>query len=87
MIGLFFFTQGLFSSFAALLLFVFSDSRRVSHLSVRNSGESCAFWYYLILFLITITAFILYIVVSWRYRKRERGDLEERERFYCQLSK
>ena len=82
MIGLFFFTKGLFSSFAALLLFVFSDSGRVSHLSVFHSGESCTFWYYLILFLVAVVTFVLYLIVSWRYRKRERGDLEERERFY-----
>ena len=82
MIGLFFFTQGLFSSFAALLLFVFSDSRRVSRLSMHHSGESCTFWYYLILFLVAMVTFVLYIIVSCKYRKRERGDVEDKERFY-----
>ena len=84
MIGIFFFTKGLFGAVAALLLFVFSS--RSNHVNIATSGESCGFWY-LLMFVVVITlALPLFCIVCWRYKKRNRGELEETKAFYRHFS-
>ena len=82
MIGLFFFTQGLFGTVAAFLLFIFSSGTDVVSLNIATSGESCGFWYLLMFVVVVTLSLPLFIVVCWRYKKRNRGELEATEAFY-----
>ena len=82
MIGMFFLMQGLFSTFAAILLFIFSV-RDVPAMLIHS--QSCAFWFYLILLGVAIVSFVFYGVVAIWYKNRERGDTEDSRPFYRQL--
>ena len=67
----FFFMEGLFSTLAAMLLFIFS----VEDISPRlSASQSCAFWFYLILLGVAIVSFVFYVGVASWYKNRERGD-------------
>ena len=82
MIGLFFFTQGLFGTVAAFLFFIFSSESNAASLTIFVSGESCGFWYLLIFVVVITLALPLFFVVCWRYKKRNRGELEATNAFY-----
>lgn len=82
MIGLFFFTQGLFGTVATLILFIFSNGDAVKPLNVQDSRESCGFWYYSVFLVVVVLAVSLFCVVGRRYKNRHRGELEETMPFY-----
>jgi len=82
MIGMFFFMVGLFSTLAAILLFIFSVEDVPAMLL---HSQSCAFWFYLILLGVAIVSFVFYVGVAIWYKNRERGDTEDSRPFYRQL--
>jgi len=82
MIGMFFFMEGLFSTLAVILLFIFSVEDISPQLS---TSQSCAFWFYLILLGVAIVSFVFYVCVASWYKNRERGDTEDIHPFYRQL--
>ncbi len=68
MIGLFFFTWGIATVIANLIIVVFSNIHIVA--------LTCDIWYYILLVILSVLFFVLFILVSVWYKNRRRGDIE-----------
>ena len=84
MIGLFFFVLGFSSFLATAVLYIFSQKQWMGELDIKNSNESCGFWYYLIFLIVAVVTSFLYVCIARWYKNRERGELDESELFYRQ---
>ena len=79
MVGLFYWVDGVFSTFSALVLFGFYKS---VDSNFQSSHQSCGFWYYCVFFVVGVVTLIVYVCVAKRYKNRVRGELVEGERYY-----
>ena len=75
LIGVFFSIQGMFSLLAVLLQYTFSWDRVYDYPFMGRTGYSCAFWYYLILIVLSLAGLLVYFTVAAKYKRRQRDDV------------
>lgn len=81
MIGLLFFSEGLIGGLLSAFqtAFITNDSN--------TTREPCRIWYYLIILVINIIAFVAYVWVASKYKRRMRAGIEDSGRFYLITSR
>ena len=76
MVGLFYWVDGIFSTFAGLILLAFYKSVDSNSSFLQSSNPSCGFWYYFVFLVLGVVTLVLYMCVAKRYKNRIRGDLD-----------
>ena len=80
MTGLFFAIAGLFSLMGDFLSLIFN--KKLVQYVPTNWSETCLFWYFLTILILTLAGLVLYTMGTKRYKNRQRGELETSEPFY-----
>ena len=71
LIGVFFSFQSLFSLASLLLQFVFSSKKIYGYPFLGRTGQTCAFWYFLIAIGVSVLGLAFYAVVACKYKRRK----------------
>ena len=79
MTGLFFFLTGMFYFTGYCIMELFTINKIILTLS---SSLSCGFWYFVTVITLSFALFVIYTVMSLRYKNRDRGELETEEPYY-----
>lgn len=75
LVGIFLSFRSLFSLTSLLLRFIFSSKAIHSYPFSDKTGQTCAFWYYLIAAGTSILGLVFYGVVACKYKRRKRDDV------------
>lgn len=75
LIGVFFSLQGLFSLTSLLLQFTFFSKDIYSYPFLGRTGQTCAFWFFLVAIGVSVLGLVFYWVVAWKYKRRKRDDV------------
>ena len=73
--GVFFSLQGLFSLTSLLLQFTFSSKDIYIYPFLGKTGQTCAFWFFLVAIGVSVLGLAFYWVVAWKYKRRKRDDV------------
>ena len=75
LIGVFYSVQGLFSLASSLLQFTFSSKGVRSYPFLGKTGQTCAFWFFLVAIGASVLGLAFCWVVAWKYKRRKRDDV------------